>query len=268
MHVLQRTFCVVLIYLSILPRVLSILLKVLTNISRYDDPRRPTFTENVGLGLSRAQEIARSSLPVLMLEVYNGVAPGAQGSSNLDGFLKISMDVLVTESPIHPYKGQRATVYGSASTWGSWGMNLVGFRDVDDATAIRAFAPYQIIMDQDAAHDVLRRIGFTGPWRCIYLCKLPPNGILLYIFQERREEGSLQIRYQMVEVETGRVRLYQGQVRQPCSRLTLDLTTNATFQAGSMNRTDLPASPSRRTNVTSQNVFENDRALWENITNS
>ena len=268
MHVLQRTFCVVLIYLPILPRVLSLLPKVPINISGYDDIRRPTFTENVGSGLIRAQEIARSSIPVLLLEVRNAVLPGSPQGGDLDRFLKISIDVLVTESPLPPYVGQRATVYGSVGRWGSWGMNLVGFQDVDAATAIRAFAPYHIIMDEDAAHDVLREIGFTGPWACIYLCKLPPSGTLLYIFQEHREEGSPQIRYQMVEVDTGKVRLYQGTVKQPCSHLTLDLTTNATFQAGPMNRTDLPGSPSRPANVTSQNAFEIDGALWENITDS
>ena len=268
MHVLQRTFCVVLIYLPILPRVLSILLKVPTNISAYNDLRRPTFTENVGWGLSRAQEIARSSIPVLILEVFNTVAPGSQGSRNLDGYLRISIDVLVTESPLPPYMGQRATVYGSASRWGAWGMNLVGFRDVDAATAIRAFAPYQITMDEDEAHAILRMIGFTGPWECIYLCQLPASGSLFYIFQEWPERGRPQMRYQMVEVGTGIVRLYQGTVQEPCSQLALDLTTNVTFQAGPLNRTELPTSPSHPTNVTVPNVFEVDGALREDITAS
>lgn len=266
MHVLQRTFCVVLTSLSILSRVSSF---PPTNTSGYDDLRRPTFTENVVLGLSRAQEIARSSTAVLMLEVHNAVTPGSPGSRNLDGFLKISIDVLVTQSPFPPYIGQRATVYGgTASRWGSWGMNLVGFRDVDAATAVRAFAPYQIVMDEDTAHSVLRITGFNGPWTCIYLCRLQGTASLFYIFQQLQEAGSPQINYQLVEAETASVRVYRGMVREPCSRLAFDLTTNPTFQAGPMNRTDLPPPPSRPTNVTSQDLIEVDGALWENITAS
>lgn len=262
MHVLQRTFCVVLIYLSILPRALSILLKVPTNTSGYDNGRLPTFKENVLGGLSRAQAIARSSTPLRMLEVRNTVGPGSRGSSNLNRFLKISIDVLVTQDPLYPYMGQRATVYGGASRWGSWGMNLVGFQDVDAATASRAFAPDQIIMDEEDAHAILFMMGSLGPWDCIYLCKLPASASLFYIFQQPRQEGSPQTSYQTVEIETGRVRLYRGAVQQPCSQLALDLTTNATFQAGPMNRPDLPA------NVTSPNVFEVDGAFRENTTAS
>ena len=231
MHVLKRMFCVVLIYLPILPRVLSIFLKVPANISGYDHLRHPTFTENVRWGLIRAQEVARSSIPVLMLEVLNTVLPGSQSSGNLDEFLRISIDVLVMEDPPPSYIGHRATLYGSASIWGAWGMHLVGFRDIDAATASRAFAPYQIIMDEDEAHAILLRTGFMGPWECIYLCKLPASDSLFYIFQQ---PPNPQISYQMVELETGRVRRYRGMVQQPCSHLTLDLTTNATFQAGPM----------------------------------
>lgn len=264
MHVL---FYVVLAYLSILPRVLSILLKVPTNTSGHDGIRQPTFAGNVAYGFRRAQEISRSSTPLLMLEVLNTVAPGSQGSISLDDFIRISIDVLVTEGPLTPYIRQRATVYGSASRWGSWGVNLVNFRVVDGETASRAFGLNQMVMDEVDAHAILRTTGFWGPWDSIYLCKLPLSGLLFYIFQQE-EMDSGYISYQMVEVETGLVRVYLGTIRQPCSNLALDLTTNATFQAGSMNRTDLPASPSQPTNVTSQNVFEVDGALRDNITAS
>ena len=268
MHVLQRTFGVVLVYLSILPRVLSILLKIPTNTSGYDNGRHPTFKENVLGGLVRAQAIARSSTPLPMLEVRNTVGPGSQGSSNLNKFLSISIDVLVTQDPLPPYMGRRATVYGSARRWGSWGMNLVGFQDVDAVTASRAFALSRIIMDEEDAHAILHMNGIFGPWDCIYLCKLPTSGSLFYIFQRPQQEDSPQTSYQTVEVESGRVRLYRSAVQQPCSQLALDLTTNATFQAGPMNRTDLPAPPSRPTNATSQIDFEVDGALRENITAS
>ena len=262
MHLL---FYGILTYLSILPCGLSILLKVPTNTSGYGRTRRPSFTGNVAYGLRRAQEISRSSTPLLILEVSNTVRPGSQGSTSLDKFLRISIDVLVTQSPLLPYMNQRATLYGSANRWGSWGLNLLNLRDVDAATASRAFGLNQIVMDEVDAHQILRMIGFWGPWDCIYLCKLPPSGPLFYIFQQP-EVDSGQNSYQMVELDTGLVRFYRGTVRQPCSNLELDLT--ATVQAGSMNRTDLPASPSPLTNLTSQNVFEVDSALRDNITAS
>ena len=179
------------------------------------------------------------------------------------------MDVVVTEGPSPPAVPRLATIYGSTRRWGSWGENLVNIRDRDAATASRVFSPYQITMDEAQALAILRMNDFWGPWVGIYLCKLPSkwqaSRDLFYIFQEPRDERRSDITYQLVQVENGIVRLYRGTVQKPCSHLTLDLTTNATFQAGSMNRTDVPASPSQPTNVTSQNVFEVDGTLRDNI---
>ena len=209
--------CCVLIYLSVLPRVLSILLKVPTNTSGYNDLRRPTFKENVLRGLIHAQAIARSSTPLPMLEIRNTVGPGFQASSDLNLFFSISINVIVTQDPLPPYMGRRATVYGIARRWGSWGMNLEGFQDVDAATARKAFAPSQIIMDEEDAHEILLVYRISGPWDCIYLCKLPTSGSLFYIFRQPRPR----ISYHTVEVETARVRFYRGAVQQPCSQLVV-----------------------------------------------
>ena len=217
MHVLQRMCCVILIYLSVLPRVLSILLKVPTNTSGYSDLRHPAFKEHVLRGLIHAQAIARSSTPLPMVEVRNTVNPLSEGSSNLNLFSGISISVLVPQNPSPPYMVRRAMMYGLAKSWGSSARNLVSYQDVDPATASNAFTPSQIIMDEEEAHEILLGYRIFGPWDCIYLCKLPTSDSLFYIFRQPRPNTS----YRTVEVETGRVRLYEGAVWRPCSQLVV-----------------------------------------------
>ncbi len=201
-----------------------------------------------------------------IIEVRNTISLRAPGSKSLNEFRKISMDLIVTEGPLAPYGSQRATIYGSAWSWGSWGTSLVNFRSVDTVTASRAFYSDQILMDEEEAHAILLTTGFMGPWDLIYLCKLPASGLLFYVFQEPRQIGSTQTIYQLVAVEDGRVRVFYGAAQYPCSYLPLVLTMNVTFQVEPANRTDFRASPSGSTNITSQNVFEVEGVLSENTT--
>ena len=176
------------------------------------------------------------------------------------------MDVIIKDGPLIEYIGQRVTIFGSASTWGSWGSTLVGFRNVDVATARRAFAGDDIVMDEEEAYAILLTAGFNRPWACIYLCKLPETGVLFYVFQQPQQPGSLEIIYQIVGLADGSVRLFHGAVQHPCTQLILDLTTNVTFQAEPANHTNLQVSPSGSANVTSQKAFDVDGAFSEGIT--
>ena len=267
MQVLQRIFCVILISPSVLARVSSILLKQPRNATVTDEFRHPTFTKNLLNGLQRVETISGSS-NVPIVEVRNSVAPGVQSSTNLDQFRAISIDVIITRGRSVPYSNQRVTLFGSASTWGSWGTSLVDLQDVDAATARRAFTVDQIVMDEEEAYDVLRKAGFNGPWAFIYLCKLTATDSLFYVFQQPSRGGSFEKIYQFVGVADGRVRLFHGAVQYPCTQLSLDLTMNVTFQAKPTNRTNLQVSPSGMTNGTLRKTIEVDGALPENITTS
>ena len=266
MHVLQRTSCVILISLSLLTRVSPIPLKEPMNTTVNDDFRHPTFTDNISRGINRAKAISGTPSTIPIIEVRNTTPLWPEGSTTLNDFRTMSMDLILMAGPMVPYGSQRATISGSARSWGTWGTSLVDFRHVDAETANRAFERDQIVMDEDEAHDILRMKGFMGPWECIYLCKLLHFGMLFYIFQEPRQMGSLQTIYQFVGVEDGRVRLFHGEILHPCTPLSLDLTMNATFQADPANRTNLQVSPSGPTNVTSQKVFEVEGVLSESIT--
>ena len=223
--------------------------------------------ENLLNGLARVETISGSS-NVPIVEVRNSVAPGVQSSTNLDQFRAISMDVILTRGRLVPYSNQRVTLFGSASTWGSWGTSLVDFQDVDAATARRAFEWDQIVMDEEEAYNVLREAGFNGPWAFIYLCRLTATDLLFYVFQQPSRQGSLEKIYQFVGVADGRVRLFHGMVQDPCTQLSLDPTMNITFQAEPANRTNLQVSPSGMTNGTLQKAIEVDGALPESVTTS
>ena len=266
MHILQSTFCVGFLSLSVLTRVSPILLKEPMNTTVNDEFRHPTFTENILRGRDRAQQISGSSSPISLVEVRNTTPPGSEGSTSLNDFRTISIDLIITEGPYVPYGNQRATVHGSARSWGSWGTSLSNFRDVDAATESRAFQWDQIVMDEDEAYDILRTTGIMGPWVCIYLCKLPATGLLFYIFQQPPGTGSLETIYQFVRVEDGRVRLFEGTIQHPCTLSLMDLTTNVTSQAQPANRTKLQVSPSGLINVTSQKDFEVEGTLSESVT--
>ena len=238
------------------------------NTTVNDQPRHPTFTENVSRGLNRAQEISGSSSTMPIVEVRNST-PRMQGSKSLNDFLRINMDIIVTEGTLSPYGSQRATLFASAGRWGFWGTSLVDFQEVDAATAGKAFMLDQIIMDEEEAHTILQTTGFMGPWESIFLCKLPASGLIFYVFQQPREEvGRPPTNYQLVAVEDGSVRILHGVVQHPCSQLRLDLTMNITFQAEPAKRTDFQASPNGSTNVTSQKDFEVEGVLSENVTAS
>lgn len=265
MQVLQRTFCVILICLSVLTRVSPISLKERTNTTVNDEFRHPTFVENLLNGLARAEMISGLSGSIPIVEVRNMAALGPEGGTDLNEFRTISVDVIITGTLV-PYNSQRVTLYGNAHEWGSWATSLVDFHDVDAATARREFEWDQIVMDEEEAYAILRKTGFNGPWICIYLCKLWATGMLFYVFQQPRHEGSLDSIYQFVGVEDRRVKLFRGAVQQPCTQLELALTMNVTFQAEPANQTNLQVSPSGSTNVTSQNAFEVDGELSESIT--
>ena len=267
MQVLQRAFCVILTSLSVLPHVSPILLKELMNTTVDDAARQPTFTENLLSGLDRAEMLSGSSLTIPIVEVRNTAALGSRGGTKLNEFRAISMDIIIyRDGPVIGYISQCVTIHGSASTWGSWGSTLEGFRSLDAATARRAFAWHDIVMDEEDAYAILRTAGFNGPWACIYLCRLPATGLLFYVFQQPQQPGSLETIYQIVGLADGSVRLSHGAVQHPCTQLTLDLTTNVTLQAEPANHTNLQVSPSGSTNVTSQKAFEVDGAFSEGIT--
>ena len=264
MHVLQRTFCVILISFSVLKRVSPLLLKQPIDATVDEEFRHPTFTKNILCGLDRAQAISGSSSTMRLVEVRNTAPIGSRGSTSLNDFRRIDLDLIITDGPLVPYGSRRATFYGSVRSWGSWSTSLVNFRDVDPTTASRAFEWDQIIMDEDEAHTILFTKGFMGPWACIYLCKLPATGLLFYVFKEPKDMGSSQNTFQVVGVRDGSVRLVHDVFDYPCSHLLLDLTTNITFQAEPANRTDLQASPSGSTNLTSRKGFRIEGVLLDN----
>ena len=266
MHILQSTFCVGFLSLPVLARVSPALLRATMNTTVNDEYRHPPFTENILRGRDRAQAISGSSSPISLVEVRNRTPPGSQGSTSLNDFRMISIDLIITEGPLVPYGSQCVTVHGSAGSWGAWGTGLSDFHDVDAAIESRAFEWDQIVMDEDEAYHILSTRGIMGPWVCIYLCKMPATGLLFYVFQQQRGMGSLETVYLFVGVEDGRVRLFQGAVQHPCILSLLDLTMNVTFQAQPANRTKLQVSPSGLTNVTSQKAFEVEGVLSESVT--
>ena len=235
MHVLQRTFCVILISLSVLTRVLAILLKEPMNTTVNDEFRDPTFTDNLLRGLDRAQVISGLSSTMPLIEVRNTSPLGSRGSTSLNEFRTISIDLIIEEGPLAPYNSQCTTLFGSARRWGSWATSLVDFRAVDVATIRRTFEWDQIVMDEEEAHAILRTAGFKGPWVSIYLCKLAAIDSLFYVFQQARGVGNPQTIYQFVGVEDGRVRLFHGAVQHPCSVVGSDNERNISSETGKPN---------------------------------